>query len=735
MSSARADGLALLMACAHPDPHSLLGAFAHPEGALVRVLKPGAAEVAVRTADESFALAPLGRGLFCGLLPVDPATDYRLLVTYPPGRTFVVPDGYRLPPTIDDEDLVRFTDGTHRRLWEVLGARPTMMGTPSGAVSGTAFGVWAPQAQGVAVIGDFDGWTGLGAPMRRVGAGVWEVFVPGVGPGDLYKYRIHQPDGRIIDRADPMARWAEEPPKTASRVAADRHHWRDTGWLRRRAGTDPRHRPMSTYEVHLGSWRPGLDYGALATGLVPYVAGLGFTHVELLPVTEHPYGASWGYQVTSYYAPTARHGDPDGLRALIDAFHEAGIGVIVDWVPAHFPRDGWALARFDGAPLYEPADPLRADHPDWGTLAFDFGRPQVRAFLLSAALYWIERFHVDGLRVDAVASMLYLDYSRGPGRWVPNEDGGREDLAAISFLQELTDTVARLHPGVALIAEDSSVRPGTTRPTASGGLGFTFQWNLGWMHDTLDYLARGADARAASPEAIARPLHYAFDEAYVLPISHDEVVHGKGTPWARIPGDAHARAADMRAMLAAMWAHPGKKLLFMGQEFAQETEWSDLFGPDWAQLRDEPHARVRDLVAHLNALYRSMPALWQDDCDPDGFTQLAAGIGGGRAAGGILAFMRTCAGGAVVCVTNLTDHHLEGTRLRTPPSGPWRIVVDTAAYAAGRRSHLDHNAAQCITVSVPAHSSVWLVPDLLEQDGISSQDGIVGHDGNTGGAP
>lgn len=719
---------AALLRCAHPDPHALLGAFPHPRGALVRVLKPGAEAVSVRTAHAVHPLAPVrdgagGHALFEGVVPVPHTDDYRLVVTYPPGRTIVVPDGYRMPPTVDDEDLRRIADGTHRRLWEVLGARPTMMGTPTGAVAGTAFAVWAPRAEGVAVIGDFDGWTGLGAPMRRLPGGVWEVFVPGVGPGDLYKFRLRHADGTTSDRADPMARWAEEPPKTASRVAADTHAWRDADWCARRRTLDPCARPMSVYEVHLPSWRPGLDWAGLAAELVPYVAGLGFTHVELLPVMEHPYGASWGYQVTSYYAPTARLGGPDGLRALVDAFHAAGIGVIADWVPAHFPRDGWALAAFDGAPLYEPADPLRADHPDWGTLTFDYARPEVRAFLVSSALYWIERFHFDGLRVDAVASMVHLDYSRGPGRWRPNAHGGREDLAAVRLLRELTDAVRARHPGVALIAEDSSLRPGTTAPTARGGLGFHLRWNLGWLHDTLGLLAAGADARTQARHLLTRPLGYSSGADGVLAISHDEVVHGKGTLWSRMPGDDYRKAAGLRTLLAYQWAHPGKQLLFMGQEFGQRSEWCNERGVDWFQLDPELEADgysagILRLVGDINAHYRALPALWSQDADPRGYSWIDAN----DSTNNVLSFLRYGTDGSVLAaVFNFSGVAHADYHLGLPSAGRWREILNTdaAEYNGGGVGNFGgveavdeprHGRPASAVLVLPPLSALWLEP-------------------------
>ena len=702
---------ALLAAGTHPDPHSLFGAFPHPAGTLVRALKPAAESVSVRTGHASYPLRPIGDGVFAALLDVAELPDYRLVVTYGPGRVFVVPDGYLLPPTITPEDLAQFAAGSHRRLWEMLGARPLLASTPTGAIAGTAFTVWAPRAAGVAVVGDFDGWTGFSAPMRRLGAGVWEVFVPGLGPGELYKFRLYG-GGGPRDRADPMARAAEAPPKTASRIEASGYRWRDGAWLRRRS--DLRGQPMSVFEVHLGSWRVGLSYRELAVELVAYVRELGFTHVELLPVGEHPYGASWGYQVTSYFAPTARYGSPDELRGLIDAFHAAGIGVLVDWVPAHFPRDGFALAAFDGEPLYEPADPQRANQPDWGTLSFDLERPEVRAFLIASALYWAEQFHVDGIRVDAVASMLYLDYSRAPGQWTPNELGGPENLAAVAFLRELNHAVGDAHPGVAMIAEDSTSWPGVTQPTALGGLGFTLKWNLGWMNDTLAYISRAPEHRSFHHADVTYPLTYAWGESYLLPISHDEVVHGKGTLFSRIPGTPEAKSAGVRALLAMMWAHPGKQLLFMGQEYGQSTEWSEFYGLDWSQLRDPLHRGIRDHVAALNTAYRATPALWQLDGSPDGFEWIDAH----DVINCVVSFLRLgsapdAPGGRLLCVANFSDDEHVGYRVGVPRPGRWRVVLDSSG-PAGRDLESEpvpcHGRDASITLTLAAHSTVWLTP-------------------------
>ena len=484
-------------------------------------------------------------------------------------------------------DLYLIGEGRHEQLWQVLGAHVRTFGE----ATGTSFAVWAPNARGVRVIGDFNHWDGRGYPMRSLGgAGVWELFVPGVADGTRYKFEIRGPDGLLRRKADPMASLAEQPPATASVVFTSRYEWEDGDWLDQRAKAEPSREPASVYEVHLGSWRPGLSYLELAEQLTAYVTEMGFTHVEFLPVAEHPFGGSWGYQVTSYYAPTSRFGSPDEFRHLVDRLHQAGIGVILDWVPAHFPRDDWALARFDGTPLYENADPRRGEHPDWGTLIFDYGRSEVRNFLVANAIYWLESFHVDGLRVDAVASMLYLDYSRAPGQWTPNVRGGRENLDAVSFLQEVNATCYRRVPGTMLIAEESTAWPGVTRPVHLGGLGFGFKWNLGWMHDTLTYLSHDPVFRHYHHNEITFSLMYAFSENFVLPLSHDEVVHGKGSLLGKMPGDEWRRFAGLRALLAYMWAHPGKQLLFMGGEFGQGAEWSAERGLDWWALDHDYHS-------------------------------------------------------------------------------------------------------------------------------------------------
>ena len=719
-SAPNPDDLARLVAGTHHDPHAILGAHAHPGGTVIRALRPHAVSVAARVGGADHMLTDLGDGVFGGVVPVENLVDYRLVVEYPGGHTIVVADGYRFLPTLGDLDLHLLSEGRHERLWDVLGAHPRSYNTPDGVVTGVSFAVWAPNALGVTVMGDFDGWGGR-TPMRVLGStGVWEVFVPDVGPGDLYKFRVHCRDGSVRDKADPMAFATEVPPATASRVTLSSYAWNDSGWLAARSRREPNQEPMSVYEVHLGSWRPGLSYRDLAEQLSEYVLECGFTHVELLPVAEHPYGGSWGYQVTSYYAPTARFGSPDDFRAFVDHLHGAGIGVIVDWVPAHFPKDDWALARFDGEPLYEHADPRRGEQLDWGTYVFDFGRPEVRNFLVANALFWIDQFHVDGLRVDAVASMLYLDYSRPAGQWTPNIHGGRENLEAVSFLQEMNATVHKHHPGVVTIAEESTSWPGVTRSTTVGGLGFSMKWNMGWMHDTLGYLGHDPVHRSFHHHEITFSLMYAWSEHFLLPISHDEVVHGKGTLWTRMPGDDAAKAAGVRALLAYMWSHPGKQLLFMGQEFGQRTEWSEERGLDWGQL-DDPNTGalqrgVLTMVRDLNAVYRSSPALWTLDASPGGYSWIDAN----DTENNVLSFLRYGTDGSIVaCLFNFAGTSHDRYRVGLPEPGPWREILNTdaAAYHGSGLGNFGevtattspwHGRPASAEVTLPANSAIWI---------------------------
>jgi len=542
--------------------------------------------------------------------------------------------------------------------------------------------VWAPNAQGIRLTADFNFWDGRAHPMRSLGAsGVWELFVPGVGPGTRYKFDICGRDGVWRQKADPMANLAETPPANASVVHESTYEWDDADWIERRASYEAHAEPMSVYEVHLGSWRKGKSYRELADELVAYVNEMGFTHVEFMPVMEHPFGGSWGYQVTSYFAPTSRFGDPDDFRFLVDRLHQAGIGVIVDWVPAHFPKDAWALARFDGTPLYEHPDPRRGEQPDWGTLVFDFGRPQVRNFLVANAIYWAEEFHIDGLRVDAVASMLYLDYSRSEGEWVPNQYGGRENLDAVSFLQEMNATLYKRMPGVITVAEESTSWPGVTRATHLGGLGFGFKWNMGWMNDSLHYLEHEPIYRQYHHHELTFSMMYAYSENFVLPLSHDEVVHGKGSLLRKMPGDRWQQLANLRAYLALMWAHPGKQLLFMGAELGQESEWSEKGELDWWLLDHVDHRGLQQLVKDLNGFYRDTPALWRTDHSPEKFTWIDANDAGNN----IFSFIRYGDDGepTVACIANFSAIPHHGYRIGLPYSGQWTEAVNTDADVYG----------------------------------------------------
>ncbi|MFF4257460.1 1,4-alpha-glucan branching enzyme [Streptomyces sp. NPDC001663] len=716
-----------LLAGTHHDPHGVLGAHPVPGGVAFRAFRPYALSVTVVAGELRAELHDDGDGFFSGLLPLSEVPEaYRLLVAYE-GTVQEAEDAYRFLPTLGELDLHLIGEGRHEYLWQVLGAHPM---THQG-VSGTRFSVWAPNARGVHVAGTFNFWDGTGHPMRSLGSsGVWELFVPGIGEGELYKFEITRPDGSKTLRADPLARRTEAPPNTSSVVTASRHEWHDEAWLERRADRPAHKAPFSVYEVHLPSWRPGLTYRQLAEQLPAYVKDLGFTHVELMPIAEHPFGGSWGYQVTGFYAPTARLGTPDDFRYLVDALHQAGIGVLMDWVPAHFPRDDWALAEFDGRTLYEHEDPLRAAHPDWGTLEFDYGRREVRNFLVANAIYWCEEFHIDGLRVDAVASMLYLDYSREPGQWIPNEHGGRENLDAVAFLQEMNATVYRRVPGVVTIAEESTAWDGVTRathhrgPGGFGGLGFGLKWNMGWMHDSLDYMSHEPVHRKYHHNEMTFSMVYAYSENYVLPISHDEVVHGKRSLVSKMPGDWWQQRANHRAYLGFMWSHPGKQLLFMGQEFAQGAEWSEAHGPDWWLLdpaygAEPDHRGVRDLVRDLNTVYRHTPALWEQDTDPAGFQWIV----GDAADDNVFAFLRLATDGTpLLSISNLSPVVRHDYRLGIPDDVPaWHecLNTDAARYGGGDITNPDiikpepqpwHGRPASIRLTLPPLATVWLRP-------------------------
>ena len=584
------------------------------------------------------------------------------------------PAGYLNPhSTLGELDMYLITEGRHENLWDVLGAH--VRRDSENELIGTAFAVWAPNARNVSLICDNNFWDRKSNPMIPLGSnGLWEIFIPDLGPGTKYKFAIEGRDGKWVDHADPMARQTEVPPHTASIVNESNYQWGDAPWMTNRAMYQPWKSPVSVYEVHLGSWKPGLSYRELAKELGDYVLSQGFTHIEFLPVTEHPYSPSWGYQVTSYFAPTSRFGTPDDFRYLVDELHQRGIGVLLDWVPAHFPKDEWALARFDGTALYEHEDPRLGEHPDWGTLIFNFGRNEVRNFLVSSALYWFEEFHIDGLRVDAVASMLYLDYSRKEGEWVPNEFGGRENLAAVRFLQEATATAYKRYPGIMMIAEESTAWGGVTKPTSENGLGFGFKWNMGWMHDTLQYLHHEPVHRVYHHNEITFSILYAWSENFLLPLSHDEVVHGKGALVNKFPGDRWQKLATLRALYGYMWAHPGKKLLFMGSEFAQNDEWRESQSLDWHLTQYGEHSGVQKLITDINSGYRNNPALWQKDVLTDGFQWLIGDDG----AGNTLAFARWADDGScLISITNFSPVPHEHYRLPIPANGKWHEILNT----------------------------------------------------------
>ncbi|MFL5843373.1 MAG: 1,4-alpha-glucan branching protein GlgB [Solirubrobacteraceae bacterium] len=713
------------------DPHALLGAHPQNGGVVVRAWRPDAERVTVRAEDGTSAeLAPAEpAGLFEGEL--DGASlplRYELDVAYPDGNTFTLRDPYAFPPTISELDLHLAGEGRHEELYCRLGARVREID----GVTGVSFAVWAPAAASVSVVGDFNSWDGRLHPMRAMGAsGIWELFVPDVPIGARYKYEIHTESGDIRLKADPLAFEAEVPPETSSVVNRSDYQWQDSAWIKTRGEVEQLKSPISIYEVHLGSWRlnplednRSLNYAELADELAAYAHDMGFTHIELLPVMAHPFAGSWGYQVTSQFAPTPRFGSPDDLRAFVDGLHGHGLGVILDWVPAHFPKDDWALRRFDGTALYEHDDPRKGEHPDWGTLVFNFGRNEVRNFLLASALYWLREYHADGLRVDAVASMLYLDYSRKAGEWIPNEHGGRENLEAVEFLKELNEVVHREVPGVISAAEESTAWPGVSRPTYVGGLGFGFKWNMGWMHDTLAYFQQDPVYRRYHHHSLTFSLMYAFSENFILPLSHDEVVHGKGSLLDKMPGDRWQKLANLRCLYAYMWAHPGKKLLFMGQEFAQQQEWSEERSLDWHLLEDPQHAGIQSLVRDLNTAYRDEPALFERDSDPAGFYWIEPN----DADQSVVAFARQGDDGerVVVCVCNLTPVPREGYRLGLPRSGKWREVVNTDAEAYGGANWGNmggveaegmpwHSQPFSALVTLPPLSVLWLAPETVER--------------------
>lgn len=662
----------------HGDPFAILG----PHNGTVRAFIPGADTVSLVDRDTGLTAGPLDRlhpaGFFAGRSTA--SGGYRLRISRG-GAEWDTEDPYSFAPLLGEMDIYLLAEGRHRDFGRALGAHPAVID----GIAGVRFAVWAPNAQRVSVVGDFNNWDGRRHPMRkRHGPGVWELFVPRLGAGILYKYELLGPGGGLLPlKADPVAWAAQLPPNTASIVVDDLPFaWSDDAWMASRAARQAEQAPIAIYEVHAGSWSPGAHMGMdhwdrLADQLVPYAAGLGFTHIELLPVMEHPFGGSWGYQPLGQFAPSSRLGAPEAFARFVDRCHAAGLGVILDWVPAHFPTDAHGLAQFDGTALYEHQDPREGFHKDWNTLIYNLGRNEVRAFLIGSALFWLEHYHVDGIRVDAVASMLYRDYSRNPGEWVPNQYGGRENLESVSFLQELSRAVADRTPGAVLIAEESTAWPGVTRPADEGGLGFTYKWNMGWMHDTLHYMEEQPVYRRWHHGEMTFGLVYAFSEKFVLPLSHDEVVYGKGSLFGKMPGDRWQKFANLRAYLGFMWTHPGKKLLFMGGEIAQEREWNHDHGLDWNLLDDSANKGVQLLVRDLNARYCSMPALHQRDCAADGFRWVVID----DADQSVFAYLRLGNDGAkpALVVCNFTPVPRYGYRLGVPQGGGWQEVLNSDA--------------------------------------------------------
>jgi 1,4-alpha-glucan branching enzyme len=701
----------------HGDPFSVLGPHKGPGGTVITAFVPGADRLWVLAGKKMDEAKPYPGipGLFTHVQPRK--STYRLRAEGH-GATWEFEDPFRFGPVLGEMDEYLLGEGTHKRLWQVLGAH---LITHEG-VDGVHFAVWAPNAERVSVVGNFNVWDGRRHPMRRRGpTGVWEIFVPGLGEGETYKYEIRGPGGALLPlKADPVGFGSEHPPANASVVRRIGGTFTDQDWMATRGARQSVDAPISVYEVHLGSWRraPGdrmLSYEELAEQLVTYAADMGFTHIECLPVSEYPFDGSWGYQPVGLFAPTIRHGTPSEFRAFVDAAHRKGLGVILDWVPGHFPTDAHGLGQFDGTALYEHQDPREGFHQDWNTLIFNYGRVEVQNYLVSNALYWLEEYHIDALRVDAVASMLYRDYSRKDGEWIPNRDGGRENYEAISVLRQMNVVAYGESPGVMTVAEESTAFPGVSRPVNWGGLGFGFKWNMGWMNDTLSYMQRDPLYRKYHHHQMTFGLHYAWSENYILPISHDEVVHGKGSMLSKMPGDGDQKFANLRAYYGFMWGHPGKKLLFMGQEFAQGAEWNHNQSLDWHQLEVPAHKGVQNLVRDLNHLYRDTPALHLNDCRPEGFEWIESN----DAEAGVYAWVRK--GGdkdpMVVVAVNMTPVE-RSYRLGLPAGGKWVEVLNTDAgiYGGGNRGNLGgvkaesktwHGRAQSALVTLPPLSAVY----------------------------
>jgi 1,4-alpha-glucan branching enzyme len=691
----------------HSDPFALLGPHVEPDRLVIRTMQPKAAQVSVQIAGapeiEMARVHPAG--IFEASIPGGSGdTSYRFHVVYPDGRTQVIDDPYRFGRVISDFDLYLFGEGTHTRIYDRLGAHPMQLG----GSSGVHFGVWAPNASRVSVVGDFNDWDGRVHSMRRLGpSGVWEIFIPETSTGTRYKFELRSPHGELLLKSDPYGLAFEVPPLSASIVCTPDHVWRDGEWMRKRVAQGSWFdRPMAIYEVHLGSWARipedngrYLTYRELAERLVPYVKEMGYTHIELLPVMEHPYSGSWGYQVIGFYAPTSRFGSPSDFKMFVDVCHQNGIGVLLDWVPGHFPKDAHGLARFDGTALYEHMDPRQGEHRDWGTLIFNYGRNEVRNFLLANALFWLNEYHVDGLRVDAVASMLYLDYSRRPGEWIPNHYGGRENLEAIDFLRQLNMLTHHEAGGSITIAEESTSWPSVSRPTYVGGLGFTYKWNMGWMNDILEYVRKDPVHRRWEHRHITFALLYAFSENFILPFSHDEVVHGKGSMFAKVPGDDWQKVATLRALYGFLYCHPGKKLMFMGSEFGQRSEWNYDTSLDWHELGDPLHAGLSRFVQDLNRIYGAEPAMHQVDFEPAGFEWIDCN----DSENSVVSFIRHARNrdNFLVAVLNFTPVPRYGYRFGVPAAGDYVEVLNSDSEIYGGSNV--GNGGLVTTTDLPSH--------------------------------
>ena len=731
----RAEQVAALIGASHPEPRSLLGYHEYPRPneqplCVVRVLEPGAASVAVFWEDEPGAARELScvdaAGLFEGRISYRrPIVPYRVRIRFHDGHELIKHDPYFFSPQLSDFDLYLFGEGRHYALYRKFGAHP---GKRDG-VEGTQFSVWAPSAKRVSVVGPFNLWDGRRHAMQvRGSSGVWELFVPGIGPGTDYKYEIRTQADAMLLKSDPFAFAMQLRPSNCSVVASlDGHAWGDEAWMAARRKQDPLRAPINIYEVHPGTWQqdtgrspPYLSWRELADRLIPYVSEMGYSHIELMAVAEHPFDGSWGYQVVGYFAPTSRHGSPQDFMQFVDRCHQAGIGVILDWVPGHFPKDAHGLAEFDGSALYEHQDPRQGEHMDWGTKIFNYGRNEVKNFLVANALYWLDQYHIDGLRVDAVASMIYLDYSRQPGEWVPNRYGGRENIEAIEMLREFNTIAHGQHPGVLTIAEESTAFPGVTQPVHLGGIGFSFKWNMGWMNDTLKYFEKDPIHRQHEHALITFSFVYAWSEKFVLPISHDEVVHGKRSLLQKMPGDEWQKRANYRLFMSYMTAHPGKKLMFMGSEFGQQHEWRDHASIDWHLLQDEKHRGLQRLNRALAGIYRERPQLHASDCDSAGFRWIDLH----NAAESVFAFLRLAPDGhraaPLVCAFNATPVPRPDYWLGVPDAGRYAVVLDTddtsyggAGYRKAQHfeafAHLCHGFPYAIRVTLPPLAALYLI--------------------------